>query len=673
MALQDDAKNIISHEETVLASVYDSLRSQRSRDVSRFGIENERARALTSQMVGAQRVEDKAMLASDEAVSHTLSDQKKRDVSTIDTLLKKPYFARIELQEEDQSGKVKVIEYKLGTAANPDCRIVDWRKAPIAKLYYEYKEGDEYSEEILGKERTGRVAVRNTLDIEKESLSKVVCRLGTFEREGGDWIQRGDASERRTRRVAGELPEILSLITAEQFRMITEDAESAILIQGIAGSGKTTVALHRLAWLLHEENSPLKPAEAIVVVLSNVLKGYITRTLPKLEVHHVRVLTFKELAAETLCAQLPHLVESRGVLRRPADGSGRGIERVKKSMAILHALEEFVRKNPNSLDSYEQTLVKILSEPNIILENDETGLIDKELIKATRERTIQNIEHRTIDSADDALLLRLIELRTGNLNLKDGTPGRYGHIVIDEVQDCSPVELACVVGGVKNPKDLTIVGDTSQRLDPHSTFPGWDKLRERWAFKDSMSRYMSLTVSHRSTLPIMKLADHIQGRDLVTEGRPGRVPIWFRCRKESDGIGAARDWLYKAMEKYPGNVTAVLCRDNHEAKFVVSLLAPTFGGAVRLGDELSFSFDEGIIVAPIKAVKGLEFTNVLIWNPSERTYPAHEETRNALYVAATRAEENLCIVSWARPSSVLPSFNSPLVRGIDMTPEEEDA
>jgi len=669
MSISDEAKAVIQTEETILADVFTTLREQRSRDLSRLSIETARSRALTSELVGAHRLEDKAMLASDEAVAHGLTTQKLKDVSAINTLLKKPYFARIVLNEEDVKGNQRDIEYKLGFAANTECRIVDWRKGPIAKLYYEYKEGDEYSEEIQGRERVGRVELRNTVDITKEEIIRLNCRLGVLEKRNGEWFQSG--GDNRQGRASGELPEILSLITSEQYRMITEEATTAVLIQGIAGSGKTTVALHRLAWLLHESNSPLKTTEAIIVVLTNALKTYVSKTLPRMDIHGVRVVTFHELASETIKGFLPQFVTPEGALRRPERLTPHGIGRVKRSMATLLTLEARAGALKGDLSN---ALVNLFSNSAAILEQDESKLLNRQLIEEARAHTIKNMEQGALDFADDALLLRLIELAHGGLLQPRGMAGRYGHIVLDEVQDYSPTELACLVDGVKDPKNLTIVGDSSQKTSI-GPFPGWERLRERWGLKDSVSKYMTLTVSHRSTLPIMKLADYVLQRNLVTEGRPGRSPIWFRCRgastdSESIGIQTARDWLLKAMEKYPGYVTAVICTDTHEAKYVASLLTPTFGGAVRLGDEYSFSFEEGIVVTDIRAVKGLEFMNVLIWNPSTKSYPS--EKRNALYIAISRAEENVCIVTWSKPSELLPSFNSPLIRAVDITEEAEE-
>jgi DNA helicase-2/ATP-dependent DNA helicase PcrA len=323
-----------------------------------------------------------------------------------------------------------------------------------------------------------------------------------------------------------------------------------------------------------------------------------------------------------------------------------------------------------SVRNYEDDLIAILEEPQLILDHDETRLIDRDLIREALERTERNKEECVLDPADDALIVRLCELKSGAPWLADGRQGKYGHIVVDEVQDFAPTELASVIGAVQHSRNLTLVGDIAQKIDENSGFPGWDKLRKHWDFKESMSRFMGLTVSHRSTLPIMKLADYIQGKDVVKHGRQGRAPIWFKASTESKGLTQIIKWLSIALERFPDALTAVICQDEKEAKYALSLLTPTFGGAVRIGDSHSFSFEQGIIVTDIKQVKGLEFYNVVLWNPSAQAFPANELSRNLLYVAVTRAEENLCIVTWKKPTELLPAHNSKLVRGMFVDDQE---
>ena len=277
----------IEEERVELEGVFESLNKQLERGESRFKTEEQRARTLTAEIVGTRRNEEKVALASDEALSHKMRDLKLDELVDIDKLLDNPYFARV-VVEEEINGKLRQISYKLGLRSNTECRIIDWRRAPIAKLYYEYREGDEYFEEIQGKDREGTILTRNKVRIKDGRLEEVTNKLGTFAFVEGEWIKSQAGGSRGN---AGRMPDVLSLITPEQFKSITEDAENAVLIQGIAGSGKTTVALHRLAWLMHEDNTDYGPSDVAVILRSPVLRKYIEASLETLEISGVPVLT----------------------------------------------------------------------------------------------------------------------------------------------------------------------------------------------------------------------------------------------------------------------------------------------------------------------------------------------------------------------------------------------
>ena len=683
------------------------------------------------------------MLASDEAVSHALKDQFGSDIKTLAKLIEKPYFARIEVEEEEQ-GRAKTIEYKIGFAANSDCRIIDWRKAPISKLYYEYREGEDYSELIQGRERQGRVVMRNQLDIEHGALRRITSSQGQFLFVDGQW-QKLEQTGKTLREHYGKLPSILSLITKEQFQLITEDADTAVLIQGIAGSGKTTVALHRLSWLLHEDNSELREKDCVILVLSKSLQAYIKNSLPALQIEETPVHTFQDWSFRIVQSIAQYTKEPLSP-QRPADRSPAGIGRLKRSLALLKALELHVRRQSDNVRKLlseklqweslpsgmraifergidkkfpaglllnevhtsvriagervdpsntkaagvasaralieeqlalvadlKADILSILSRPKAILEQDDTKLLSESLIRDAFERTRVNFERGCIDPADDALIVRLFELKFGGLPMHGNTIGKYGHIIVDEVQDLSPIDIENVLGAVADMRKLTLVGDVQQRLDESASFPGWDRLRNDILLKDSIPRFVTLEVSHRSTLPIMKLAEHVQQKSIVKDGRAGRVPIYFKCRRESDGVGTSINWLQKALERYPTAITAVVCADEDIARQTYKYLQPTFGPVIRLGTHDTFSFEEGIVVTDVRQVKGLEFCNVLLWNPSRRAFPAGEDiARNMLYVAITRAEENLCIVCWQPPTEFLPPITSKLVRGIDLTIDDEE-
>jgi DNA helicase IV len=664
-ALTGEERAVISEELKILAWVQQSLASQLHKAIGRHVSEQERSRELTSELVAAHRDEDKAMLASDEAVAHAMSERAFSIQKTLEQLLKKPYFARFVLREEDANGQETDFEYKLGFHSNPENRIVDWRKGPISKLYYEYREGDYYDEEIQGRSRSGEVVLRRSVEIVDGVLLRISTTDYSFSLKAGVW-QRD--TEREMRR-AGRMRNVQALITPDQFRLITEEARTAVLLQGIAGSGKTTVALHRLAWMLHNENSDVTPENCLVLVLSPSLGAYVRLTLEHLELPSVPVLTFAEWKKRQLSKLL-----GRAELKNPLphEAPGPSIRRYKQSLSCLLALRSFCELKMQSHSFFTEPL-KFLEEfffsTTLLSEHVQTDeFLSRFEMDSLLERFRICQNQGVLDYDDETLLIcaeRLLRSKDQSSN-----SSKLAHLVIDEVQDYNVIELAAAIGSTRSAGDTTLVGDASQSMKEEGAFIGWEKLRSFLGYKDDNSQFLSLTISHRSTLPIMQLADVIQLRDLVSEGRSGRTPIWFQCLKENSALSAALDWLGKAQQMYPDEITAVICENATEAREVYGMLQRGFGQSLRLGTSTDFRFDAGVVVTDLSLTRGLEFFNVLVWNASKESYPDDALGRNKLYIAATRAEENLCFISYRGWSRILATAGGKLRRVIEKPPEE---
>ena len=497
------------------------------------------------------------------------------------------------------------------------------------------------------------------------------------------------------------------------------------------------MALHRLAWLLHHENSDLRSEEVLVLVFHNALREYISHVLPALGIEGVTTVTYAEWVAKATLRALRERYTDISQLTRPDTTAPSGVLRVKASLALLKAVEKYVadqtqrvlqhlkdaipwsefptefqqssrailnrtplyivtalselqhlltllpastaRANAKQVlqhslrkaTLYHKDLTQVLNDPATICAHDETSLLDHQLIAQAAEYTAQTLDAGHYDAGDDAIILRLYQLKHGATPLHTGGSGHYRHIVLDETQDFGTMQLASVIGSVEQTRQLTLVGDVNQRIDREQTFPGWEVLRKHWDLRDEMSHFVSLEISHRCTAEIMRLAEHVLGTKRALQGRSGKRPLWFECKTEEEAVSQSIDWLKKAVERFPHTLTAVICRTASEARYVLSLLTPTFGPAVRLGDEESFSFDAGIVVTDVSQVKGLEFYAALLWNPTAAHYSKAEHHRNLLYVACSRAEEYLCLVTHERPSSLLPHIYSKLVRGVRIGFEEE--
>jgi DNA helicase-2/ATP-dependent DNA helicase PcrA len=233
-------------------------------------------------------------------------------------------------------------------------RIVDWRQAPVSRIYYRYQQDEHYEEPRGGRIVEGIVLARRSVAVVGGELVRVAAPEGTFIRgEGGVW-RRVDStssrlqSERRFARdatatataAAGtsvpaadkHLPAIASMLDKEQFDLITKPGAGLVAVQGSAGSGKTTVGLHRVAYLAFADPQRFRPDKMMVVVPHDALLHYVARVLPSLGVEGVTLTTFTRLARRVLPEILPKLPT------RLNDDTPPVVMRAKTHPAMLRAL-----------------------------------------------------------------------------------------------------------------------------------------------------------------------------------------------------------------------------------------------------------------------------------------------------------------------------------------------
>ena len=287
--------------------------------------------------------------------------------------LQSPYFGHLRLEE---SGKRRDIlvgprSYVDGSSG---IRIVDWRQAPVSRIFYRYQEGDDYDEELGGREVEGKVLARRSVTIAKGELVRVGAREGVFVRQadGTSWkrLETRDvrlqtprhnvaggagAAPLEARRLGvgadGEmrqdklLPAIASMLDQEQFQLITRPTAGVIAIQGSAGSGKTTVGLHRVAYLAFADPTRFRPDRMLVVVPHDALLHYIARVLPSLGVEGVPVVTFAAYGSKLVSELFPKLPTDF------TDETPPTVSRAKSHPVMLRAIEAAANRVTVTLDA----------------------------------------------------------------------------------------------------------------------------------------------------------------------------------------------------------------------------------------------------------------------------------------------------------------------------------
>jgi DNA helicase-2/ATP-dependent DNA helicase PcrA len=676
---------------------------------------------------------------------------------------KSPYFGHLRLEE---AGKRRDVLIGARSYVEPGggVQIVDWRNAPVSRLFYRYEEGDGYEERLGDRMVEGEVLARRTVAIVESDLRRVAAPQGTFSRDfkTGEWRQvsaqqarlqiardgsaatmiparpkpgalptpaavRGklgldDGGNRRPDR---HLPAIAALIDPRQFELITQPSSGLIAVQGSAGSGKTTIGLHRIAYLAFAEPRRFRPDKMLIIVYQRALAAYVSRVLPALDVEGVPVMTFAAWAEATRKATLPLLeapvtddtpplvmrAKAHGaMLRILADRQVTLAAWCRDELAKLgneQALAAWDATPPGPVDARVTAFAQWVRDTSLdagaraALENvgralrsrtrDVTGewaslLTDREALRAgfakhapgvfsdgqiddvhrwcvsrDRLRTGGKLEDDgegfAFDAEDDALLLRIYQLQRGPLSGgKGAAPLAYEHLMVDEVQDFSPLELAVLLDTTSKQRSVTLAGDTAQAIAPEHGFSNWTELLADLGI--AHERVEPLRVSYRSTREIVELAEHVLG-PLQGDVRP--VAPRAGAPVEAFGFGSAgecAEFLSHALKELvrvePEASVALLARHPEQALLYYDALSRAEVPALRLVADQDFSFTPGIDVTDVRQTKGLEFDIVILLDSNESSYTVSDEARRLLHVAMTRAAHQLWVTYTSTPSPLLP-------------------
>lgn len=204
----------------------------------------------------------------------------------------KPYFARLDFRENGKETEEKLYIGKMSLSRDEDQEliIIDWR-APIANLYYDGRLGKASYECPDGK-IDGEIKLKRQFTIENGELN------GIFDIDitTTDELLQANLGANADNR----LKDIVSTIQSEQNRIIRANMWTPLIVQGAAGSGKTTIALHRIAYLIYTYEKKFDPENFMIIAPNRFFLNYISDVLPDLGVERVKQTTFEDFAMELL-------------------------------------------------------------------------------------------------------------------------------------------------------------------------------------------------------------------------------------------------------------------------------------------------------------------------------------------------------------------------------------
>lgn len=728
-----DAASTPSHaipqqENALLSRVVQHLRDQQSQTEDSQSYDQDLL-SLRDQVAEARLEDVPALLAEMERVAGLSQKRNEKKNSVVD--LHNPYFAHLAMRETDSTG-TRNREVLIGRTtyinANANVRIVDWRHAPVSQLYYRYAEGDNYEENFGGREVEGELLVRRTITIHRGELLRIGTPQGTFVRgQGGEYrliaprnvdlsggqgkaLRPAEAKSRGKlgvgadghQRVDRHLPEISALLDERQFDLISRSDSGIVVIQGAAGSGKTTIGLHRLAFLNYQNPSRFAGERMMVITTSEGLVAYTSDVLPSLGVEKVQVSTFASWAKRMRRIHFPWLATVP-----LSEDTPTSVTRLKKHPALLRELEKRANAaaNDDKLQRDPHTPVtlwaELLTDENAVRKafsdhaasTDAPSLDESELsealwwcndrcsavaqvraeqLAAKRHSQEDDDEVRgdvgvdgvamvdemlTLDTEDEALLLRAHQLSRGPLR-KGRETIELEHLFVDEAQDFSVTELAVLIDLTTSQKSVTLAGDTSQRLVMDNHFRGWKALFQDLGM-DGVE-IEPLKIAYRSTREILDLAKDLLGpmADVLPSLAPRTgAPVEMFI---TPGPGVAVAQLGAALRalalREPRATVGILARYSDQAEIYYKGLARAEIPNLHRIREHNFRFLPGVDVTEIRQVKGLEYDYVIVVDANASTFPNDLESRHLLHVAATRAAHQLWIVCTATPSPLLPSW-----------------
>ena len=590
-----------------------------------------------------------------------------------------PYFGRIDYREKGVLGECRVYIGKNGVFRNKtDVVIADWR-APISSVYYENEIG-EGSYLLPEQEKGGRLQspeipiylqLKRTYDVDKGVLK------GWYDSD----VAANDALlvQYLSKNKDAVLGDIIATIQKEQNAIIRESPFKNILVQGVAGSGKTTVAMHRISYILYNYKERFTSNEFCIIGGNDLLLSYITSGLPELDVPDVKqkrmdvMLTHLlkkewnkkkkviEPLADAVCRSrmqfflhlelyLLHLRETVVAGKDVKDRelgtilTASSIERLrdeKPAYSIYRLLvtldermrtrikflspegekEYFQKKCRQYKDYYKarevkESIYEIYRNFLSHYEKEYPGSID---LKAHEKQSVTG-EYDIYDVAALVLIYYRVKQKKED--------EEFGQIFIDEAQDFG-VTPYYVLRKVLPDCYFTIMGDVSQNINYDTGMNDWEDMR-KWVMTGERDSFRLLKKSYRNTIEISQYAGRILekasfGRYRIEPVIRHGIPVQEYALDNENAMYKEAIQIIESAKAKGYNSIAVICKDETESLFVEKWL-------------------EDITVLPVRMVKGLEFDVVLLWNPPQIEEVENPKIAKLMYVAATRALHELHIL-----------------------------
>lgn len=598
-----------------------------------------------------------------------------------------PYFGRIDFLEKKENSKVMPIYIGIHTFYDPESRatlIHDWR-APVSSMFYDHELGEAGYRSPSG-EIKGVISLKRQYRIRGGKMEFMIESALTVH---DDILQKELSSN-----VDDKMKNIVATIQREQNQIIRNEDIRTLIIQGVAGSGKTSIALHRIAYLLYTFRDSISSKDILIISPNKVFSDYISNVLPELGEETVPETSMEQILSGVLEHKYKYqtyfgLVNE--LLEKPSSSL---IDRIayKASFGFISELDKFIlhientyfkaadvkltkyitipasfieeqylrfnrypiRRRFDAMADYMLDMLKIQyaftvttagrnllkKEIRLMFAGNNDIQVYKDFFKWTNNPGMFKMRKgHTLEYSDLAPLAYLHLALEGNGN----QPFRVKHLLIDEMQDYSPIQYKVIQKLF--PCRKTVLGDAGQSVNPYGS-----STAETIQKSLTASEIMKLCKSYRSTFEITDFAQKIHpNAELEPVARHGEKPQILQfgsAVEELSGIMGLISTYRKSGYKSLG----IICKTEQQAREMADMLK-SYANDISFLSSQSSAFVQGIVIISAHMAKGLEFDEVIIPQTDERNYRS-EIDKSMLYVAVTRAMHRLTLTFHeARPAT----------------------
>ena len=605
-------------------------------------------------------------------------------LSRADRLLPAPYFARITVQfDPDEDPE----DFYIGSAAMRDDKtqehlVIDWR-TPIAELYYNQENG-RTSYEVDGRTIPADLLLRRQFDVNGRKLKAYFDTSVAIE----DPMLVRSLSERKT----DTMKAITATIQKEQNAIIRCREVPALLVSGIAGSGKTSVLLQRIAYLFYRQRKNLRPQDICLLTLNPVFASYIENVLPDMGEENPDTMTWKEFLDEAgvpsglsgapdrpeelekIDRLLPDLRLRKNDFRPVYHGSQEvlGVSDIARAASFREKLgcgPRFVQVfTRDLLDMAEAAVKRFDREERRRMED--WGLEEKDMEEAREGKKggnasqfierygFLNIEHIAVR------LLGRKPTRTEWLYLWTALTGecrrRVRYVMIDEVQDYTKAQLM-LLRKYYPAANFLMLGDEFQAVRAGTiSFAGIHDLFRSYGQK---VEEMPLLTSYRSSPEVTEIFTGLLPAEkkiqISSVQHPGEVPSISAFAEQENYLDALEEAVEAALRdaEKDGGLTAVICANKKSLEHVSWILGRRMGKKVPpvITAEKRLP-KKGVFLMELELAKGLEFDRVILPDADPDRYPEDLISRHRLYTAVSRAIRKLCIFAEGELTPLLADY-----------------